>query len=177
MTGGRAKAWCLRMHGGVSLSHGGQGESLVPPYTRGSVSLSRGAGRRHASVYTRKRLSHSDSLTASSPFISPCLYTHTCFRIASMLTIKSSPSFQDAANTTSRPVSWRTRRRLPSFGVRSFPLRHPSSSQLPYDGGRSDRCGASRGVVRRAPGRAWRTCSPRHPTHIEPSSLELSRYL
>ena len=61
-TGARAKAWCLLIHAEaslslsrgpgrkpgaslytrkrLSLSHGGQGESLVPPYTRGSVSLS-----------------------------------------------------------------------------------------------------------------------------------------
>ena len=60
LTGLRAKAWCL-LHTSIkaslsSLSHGGQGESLVPPYTRGSVSLSRGAGRKpDASMYTRKR--------------------------------------------------------------------------------------------------------------------------
>ena len=29
----------IALHAEASLSHGGQGESLVPPYTRGSVSL------------------------------------------------------------------------------------------------------------------------------------------
>jgi len=43
LTGARAKAWCLLIHAEASLSHGGQGEKLVSPYTRGSVSLSRGA--------------------------------------------------------------------------------------------------------------------------------------
>ena len=58
LTGAKAKAWCLRIHAEASLSHGGQGESLVPPYTRGSVSLSRGQRRKPgASSYTRKRLS------------------------------------------------------------------------------------------------------------------------
>ena len=39
LTGDRAKGWCLLVHEEACLSHGGQGESLVPPYTRGSVSL------------------------------------------------------------------------------------------------------------------------------------------
>ena len=57
-TGARAKAWCLRMHEEASFPHGGQGESLIPPYTCGSVSLSRGAGRKPgASLYAQKRLS------------------------------------------------------------------------------------------------------------------------
>ena len=46
-----------------SRGDGGQGESLVPPDTRGSVSASRGAGRTlGASSYTQKRLSLSLSL-------------------------------------------------------------------------------------------------------------------
>ena len=60
-TGARAKAWrLLLIHAEASLSHGGQGESLVPPsYTRGSVSLPRGAGRKPGAsfLYTWKRLS------------------------------------------------------------------------------------------------------------------------
>ena len=42
LTGTRAKAWCLLTHAeaSLSLSHGVQGESLVPPHARGSVSLS-----------------------------------------------------------------------------------------------------------------------------------------
>jgi len=49
------------------MGDGGQGESLVPPYTRGSVSLSRGAGRKPgASLYTRKRLSLSRETRRSS---------------------------------------------------------------------------------------------------------------
>ena len=57
-TGARANAWCSLIHAEASLSHGGQGESLVPPYTRGSVSLSRGPWLKPgASLYTRKRLS------------------------------------------------------------------------------------------------------------------------
>ena len=56
--GARAKAWYLLTHAEASLSHGGQGESLVPAHTRGSVSPSRGPGRKlGASSYTRKRLS------------------------------------------------------------------------------------------------------------------------
>jgi len=40
------------------MTYGGQGESLVPPYTRGSVSFSRGPGRNPgASLYTWKCLS------------------------------------------------------------------------------------------------------------------------
>ena len=40
--------------------HGGQGDSLVLPYTRGSINLSRGPVRKNgASLYTRKRLSFS----------------------------------------------------------------------------------------------------------------------
>ena len=46
LTGARAKAWVLLIHAEASLTHGGQGESMVPPYTRGSVSLSRGPGRK-----------------------------------------------------------------------------------------------------------------------------------
>jgi len=46
LTGARAKAWCLLIRAeasySLSLSHGGQGESLVPPYT----------------IYTRKHLSN-----------------------------------------------------------------------------------------------------------------------
>ena len=40
-TGARAKAWYPLIHAEASLphSHRGQGESLVPPYTRGSISL------------------------------------------------------------------------------------------------------------------------------------------
>ena len=38
-TGGKARAWCLRIHAEASLSRGVQGERLVPPHTRGSVSL------------------------------------------------------------------------------------------------------------------------------------------
>ena len=37
LTGARAKAWCLFIHAEASLSHGV--ECLVPPHTRGSVSL------------------------------------------------------------------------------------------------------------------------------------------
>jgi hypothetical protein len=39
LTGARAKAWCLLVHAEASLSLSGQGESLVPLYTRGSISL------------------------------------------------------------------------------------------------------------------------------------------
>jgi len=39
LTGARTKACCLVIHAEASLSHGGQGETLVPPHTRGSVSL------------------------------------------------------------------------------------------------------------------------------------------
>jgi len=39
-TGFREKAWSLVINAEAPLSHGGQGESLVSPYTRGSVSLS-----------------------------------------------------------------------------------------------------------------------------------------
>jgi hypothetical protein len=39
LTWAKAKAWCLLIHAEASLSHEGHGESLVPPYTRGSVSL------------------------------------------------------------------------------------------------------------------------------------------
>jgi hypothetical protein len=42
----------------LSLFHGGPGESLVPPYTLGMVSVPQGPGRKPgASAYTRKRLS------------------------------------------------------------------------------------------------------------------------
>ena len=40
LTGAKAKAWCHLIHAEASLSHGGQGESLVPPSTRLSVCLS-----------------------------------------------------------------------------------------------------------------------------------------
>jgi len=33
-TGGMAEDWCLLIHAEASLTHGGQGESLVPPHTR-----------------------------------------------------------------------------------------------------------------------------------------------
>ena len=39
LTGARAKAWSLLTHAEVSLSHGGQDESLEPPDTHGRVSL------------------------------------------------------------------------------------------------------------------------------------------
>ena len=42
LTGTRANAWCLLIHAEAPLSHGGQGESLVPPITRGSISISHG---------------------------------------------------------------------------------------------------------------------------------------
>ena len=57
LTGAWARAWCVLIHAEASPSHGGQGESLVPPHTRGSVPLSRGPGRKPgASSYTQKRL-------------------------------------------------------------------------------------------------------------------------
>ena len=50
----------------VGPGNGGRGESLVPSHTRGSVSLSRGPGRKPgASLYTRKRLS------LSRPYLLP----------------------------------------------------------------------------------------------------------
>ena len=48
LTGGRAKAWCLLSHADSSLCHGGPGESMVPPYTRASVSRSLAGGRANA---------------------------------------------------------------------------------------------------------------------------------
>ena len=84
LTGTRAEVWCLLTYtrvsvsftgpgqtplgGGASvdtqkrLSHTcrGRGESLVPPHTRGSVSLSQGSGRKPgATLDTRKRISRS----------------------------------------------------------------------------------------------------------------------
>ena len=59
-TRARAKAWCLIIYAEASLSHSGQGESLVPPSTRGSVSLSLSHGGRAKAwcfLKTRKRVS------------------------------------------------------------------------------------------------------------------------
>ena len=39
-TRGRVKAWCLLIHAEASHSHGGLGKTLMPPHSRGSVSLS-----------------------------------------------------------------------------------------------------------------------------------------
>jgi hypothetical protein len=56
--GGRAKVLSLLIHVEGSLSHRGHGVMLVPPSTRGSVSVSRGARRNpSALLYTRKHLS------------------------------------------------------------------------------------------------------------------------
>jgi len=51
----------------------GLGESVVPPCTRGSVSLARGPGRKPGpSLYTRKRLSLSLSHTLSHTLDNEC---------------------------------------------------------------------------------------------------------
>jgi len=58
LTGGRVKAWCLRIQAAMSLSHGGQGESLVPPYTSDCVSLAHGGqGGSLVPPYTRGSVS------------------------------------------------------------------------------------------------------------------------
>ena len=69
----RAKAWCLLLHAEASFSHGGQG--LVPPYTRGVVSLSLTGGQGESLVhpYTRESVSLSLSRSLSAqpePFLS-----------------------------------------------------------------------------------------------------------
>ena len=61
LTGARAKAWCLLIHAEASLSHGDKGESLVPPYTCGSVSLSLTGARAKAwclLIHAEASLSH-----------------------------------------------------------------------------------------------------------------------
>jgi hypothetical protein len=64
------------------LSHGGQGESLVPTYTRGSVSVSWGPGRKPgASLYTRNRL---------SPVLSHWIFTSLGFLLAPL--VKTAPA-------------------------------------------------------------------------------------
>jgi hypothetical protein len=105
-----AKAWCLRTraeaslspHLSITCSHGGQGEGLVPPYTRGSVSLcislylflSRGPGRMPgASVHTRNRLSLHISLSLSLTGARAkawCLRTHVEAPLSPYLSISFS---------------------------------------------------------------------------------------
>jgi hypothetical protein len=60
--GSRRKAWCLSINVGtsLSLSNGGEGESLAPNYTRKSVSFShKGKAKSLAPHYTRGSVSPS----------------------------------------------------------------------------------------------------------------------